>query len=172
MHTYLQITNYLDRCVFPTASTNIRSNPLKYEYNIVAAYASPESPLSKMEVLSCGSSEPPSSDGGEATSPQPVPTHPRGHHFDIPAPERLLHIGQYSPSGKDGGPAFNMLVDRVREALCMPSGITYTCIMFYYLLYLFSVRKVCFFLPTTLNSSKWSVHYFLFIKNLKIKNIS
>lgn len=92
---------------------------MKNEYNLIAAYASPESPLSKMEVMSCGSSEPPSSDGGEATSPQPVlGGNCQKHTFDIPAPERLLPIGSHIPAS----PNFNALIDRVREALSMPQG--------------------------------------------------
>lgn len=92
---------------------------MKNEYNLIAAYASPESPLSKMEVMSCGSSEPPSSDGGEATSPQPVLEECRpSHRFDIPAPERLLPIGSHISAS----PNFNALVDRVREVLSMPGN--------------------------------------------------
>lgn len=80
---------------------------MKNEYNIATAYASPESPLSKMDVFSCTSSDQPSSDGGEAISPLPM----GNQHFDLPAPERLLPIGPHS------GTDFNDLVDKVRTAL-------------------------------------------------------
>ncbi|XP_039759804.1 protein unc-79 homolog isoform X2 [Pararge aegeria] len=73
------------------------------------AYASPESPLSKMEVAWNG--------------PSPHPPHPQhlpAHTFHIPppAPERLLPIGP--KPNKEQYPVFNALVDRVREALNIP----------------------------------------------------
>ncbi|CAK1545778.1 unnamed protein product [Leptosia nina] len=67
------------------------------------AYASPESPLSKMEVAW----------GGGATTPQPPM--PQTFHIPTPAPERLLPIGP--KPNKEQYPVFNALVDRVREAL-------------------------------------------------------
>ncbi|XP_026332052.1 protein unc-79 homolog isoform X2 [Hyposmocoma kahamanoa] len=68
------------------------------------AYASPESPLSKMEVA------------WNATTP--VPPHQPHQPFHIPPPERLLPIGP--KPNKEQYPVFNALVDRVREALNLP----------------------------------------------------
>nr|XP_032522433.1 protein unc-79 homolog isoform X1 [Danaus plexippus plexippus] len=70
------------------------------------AYASPESPLSKME-LAWGA--PPHS---------PLAPHPTTFHIPPPAPERLLPIGP--KPNKEQYPVFNALVDRVREALNIP----------------------------------------------------
>ncbi|CAH2985737.1 unnamed protein product [Chilo suppressalis] len=68
-------------------------------------YASPESPLSKMEVAwSC--------------APRAPPAH-AAHTFHIPPPERLLPIGP--KPNKEQYPVFNALVDRVREALSLPA---------------------------------------------------
>ncbi|XP_075984976.1 UNC-79 domain-containing protein isoform X3 [Anticarsia gemmatalis] len=69
------------------------------------AYASPESPLSKMEVAWSA----------------PPPLHHQTHHqpFHIPPPERLLPIGP--KPNKEQYPVFNALVDRVREALSLPA---------------------------------------------------
>ncbi|XP_063624654.1 protein unc-79 homolog [Cydia splendana] len=67
------------------------------------AYASPESPLSKMELAWNA----------------PSPLHHQPHQpFHIPPPERLLPIGP--KPNKDQYPVFNALVDRVREALTLP----------------------------------------------------
>ncbi|XP_060806027.1 protein unc-79 homolog [Amyelois transitella] len=69
------------------------------------AYASPESPLSKMEVW------------------WPAPAHKHTHTphqaFNIPPTERLLPIG--TKPNKEPNPVFNALVDRVREALNLPA---------------------------------------------------
>ncbi|XP_047508283.1 protein unc-79 homolog isoform X3 [Pieris napi] len=65
------------------------------------AYASPESPLSKMEV------------SWAPTSAHTPITHT--YHIPTPAPERLLPIGP--KPNKEQYPVFNALVDRVREAL-------------------------------------------------------
>ncbi|CAG9793533.1 unnamed protein product [Diatraea saccharalis] len=70
------------------------------------AYASPESPLSKMEVAwSC--------------APRAAP--PAGAHaFHIPPPERLLPIGP--KPNKEQYPVFNALVDRVSWRVAPSSG--------------------------------------------------
>ncbi|XP_013146678.1 PREDICTED: uncharacterized protein LOC106109639, partial [Papilio polytes] len=68
------------------------------------AYASPESPLSKMEVA-------------WSMPPHPRPQHPH-QPFHIPPQERLLPIGP--KPNKEQYPVFNALVDRVREALSLP----------------------------------------------------
>ncbi|XP_046972206.1 protein unc-79 homolog [Vanessa cardui] len=77
------------------------------------AYASPESPLSKMELAW---SAPPHA----AHAPAPPPAHAHAHAFNMapPAPERLLPIGP--KPNKEQYPVFNALVDRVREALNVP----------------------------------------------------
>ncbi|XP_041983202.1 protein unc-79 homolog [Aricia agestis] len=77
-----------------------------------AAYASPESPLSKMEVW------------WRAPPPAPRPhTHPTPAAPPAPpAPERLLPIGP--KPNKEQYPVFNALVDRVREALNLPDDST------------------------------------------------
>ncbi|CAH2094993.1 unnamed protein product [Euphydryas editha] len=74
------------------------------------AYASPESPLSKMELA--------------WSAPPPAPPAPPAHPFHIapPAPERLLPIGP--KPNKEQYPVFNALVDRVREALNVPDDST------------------------------------------------
>lgn len=72
----------------------------KYKTN----YGSPESPLSKMDMMS-----PPGTDCKDGIlSPSSI------GHLEIPTPERLLPIGSH---GKDG---ISTLVDRVREALSIP----------------------------------------------------
>ncbi|CAB3233897.1 unnamed protein product [Arctia plantaginis] len=68
------------------------------------AYASPESPLSKMEVA--------------WSAPPPLLPQPHHQPFNIPPPERLLPIGP--KPNKEPYPVFNALVDRVREALSLP----------------------------------------------------
>ncbi|XP_038207458.1 protein unc-79 homolog [Zerene cesonia] len=73
------------------------------------AYASPESPLSKMEV----SWAPPPR--APAAPLAPHPPHPHPLPLPTPAPERLLPIGP--KPNKEQYPVFNALVDRVREAL-------------------------------------------------------
>ncbi|GBP28889.1 Protein unc-79 homolog [Eumeta japonica] len=75
-------------------------------------YASPDSPLSKMEVMWCGGASP------AAFAHPPFPAHPAT--FNIPPPERLLPIGP--KPNKEQYPVFNALVDRVREALSLPPG--------------------------------------------------
>ncbi|KAJ0172402.1 hypothetical protein K1T71_012375 [Dendrolimus kikuchii] len=69
------------------------------------AYASPESPLSKMEVA--------------WSAPPPMLPHQPHQPFHIPPPERLLPIGP--KPNKEQYPVFNALVDRVREALSLPA---------------------------------------------------
>ncbi|XP_063897026.1 protein unc-79 homolog [Helicoverpa armigera] len=68
------------------------------------AYASPESPLSKMEVA--------------WNNPPPALQQHSHQPFNIPPPERLLPIGP--KPNKEQYPVFNALVDRVREALSLP----------------------------------------------------
>ncbi|XP_028035618.1 protein unc-79 homolog isoform X2 [Bombyx mandarina] len=69
------------------------------------AYTSPESPLSRMEL---------------AWSPAPAPSHTHAPApFRIPPTERLLPIGPQP--NKEQYPVFNALVDRVREALSLPT---------------------------------------------------
>ncbi|CAG4990784.1 unnamed protein product [Parnassius apollo] len=68
------------------------------------AYASPESPLSKMELA--------------WSAPPPHAPHAPHQPFHIPPPERLLPIGP--KPNKEQYPVFNALVDRVREALSLP----------------------------------------------------
>ncbi|KAI8437840.1 hypothetical protein MSG28_012058 [Choristoneura fumiferana] len=72
------------------------------------AYASPESPLSKMEVA--------------WAAPAPRAAVPAHAPFNIPPQERLLPIGP--KPNKDQYPVFNALVDRVREALTLPDDST------------------------------------------------
>ncbi|XP_026735925.1 protein unc-79 homolog [Trichoplusia ni] len=72
--------------------------------NVGYAYASPESPLSKMEVA--------------WAAPPPVLAQHSHQPFHIPPPERLLPIGP--KPNKEQYPVFNALVDRVREALSLP----------------------------------------------------
>ncbi|XP_049885894.1 protein unc-79 homolog [Pectinophora gossypiella] len=84
-----------------------KSPPLHYIKSPVRtgyAYASPESPLSKMEVA--------------FTAPTPVHAPTQIQPFNIPPPERLLPIGP--KPNKEQYPVFNALVDRVREALSLP----------------------------------------------------
>jgi protein unc-79 len=69
------------------------------------SYASPESPLSKMDLMS----PPPSADSLDGlTAPKNL------GNLEIPTPERLLPIGSH---GKEGMTA---LVDKVREVLDIP----------------------------------------------------
>jgi protein unc-79 len=70
-----------------------------------ASYASPESPLSKMDLMS----PPPSADSIDGLS-----TPKNIGNLEIPTPERLLPIGSH---GKDGMTA---LVEKVREVLDIP----------------------------------------------------
>uniref|UniRef100_A0A2A4K7T1 Uncharacterized protein n=1 Tax=Heliothis virescens TaxID=7102 RepID=A0A2A4K7T1_HELVI len=72
--------------------------------NVGYAYASPESPLSKMEVA--------------WNNPPPTMQQHSHQPFNIPPPERLLPIGP--KPNKEQYPVFNALVDRVREALSLP----------------------------------------------------
>ncbi|KAJ8708993.1 hypothetical protein PYW07_008819 [Mythimna separata] len=72
--------------------------------NVGYAYASPESPLSKMEVA--------------WNAPAPQMQQHSHQPFHIPPPERLLPIGP--KPNKEQYPVFNALVDRVREALSLP----------------------------------------------------
>ncbi|XP_050556133.1 protein unc-79 homolog isoform X14 [Spodoptera frugiperda] len=72
--------------------------------NVGYAYASPESPLSKMEVA--------------WNAPPPTMQQHSHQPFHIPPPERLLPIGP--KPNKEQYPVFNALVDRVREALSLP----------------------------------------------------
>lgn len=67
------------------------------------SYASPESPLSKMSILST-----PCPDLDDMLSPKSI------SQLELPTPERLLPIGQH---GKEG---ITALVDKVREALTIP----------------------------------------------------
>uniref|UniRef100_U5ELY1 Uncharacterized protein n=1 Tax=Corethrella appendiculata TaxID=1370023 RepID=U5ELY1_9DIPT len=67
-------------------------------------YASPESPLSKMNIMS-----PPSTVNTDYLSPKLIA------ELEIPTLERLLPIGQH---GKEG---ISALVDKVREALAIPN---------------------------------------------------
>lgn len=67
-------------------------------------YASPETPLSKMDLMI-----PPATENAETLlSPRSIA------QLEIPTPERLLPIGQH---GKEG---ISALVDKVREALTIP----------------------------------------------------
>ncbi|CAH2054946.1 unnamed protein product, partial [Iphiclides podalirius] len=75
------------------------------------AYASPESPLSKMELGWCA---PPHTTNHHQHHQHQPPHQP----FNIPPPERLLPIGP--KPNKEQYPVFNALVDRVREALKLP----------------------------------------------------
>ncbi|KAL0819173.1 hypothetical protein ABMA28_008426 [Loxostege sticticalis] len=78
-------------------------SPVKYGGN---AYASPESPLSKMELA-------------WTATPHTLHHHPPHQPFHIPPQERLLPIGP--KPNKEQYPVFNALVDRVREALSLPA---------------------------------------------------
>ncbi|KAH9644486.1 hypothetical protein HF086_006019 [Spodoptera exigua] len=75
--------------------------------NVGYAYASPESPLSKMEVA--------------WNAPPPTMQQHSHQPFHIPPPERLLPIGP--KPNKEQYPVFNALVDRVREALSLPPEV-------------------------------------------------
>lgn len=81
----------------PTAKKHFKT------FDTTVSYASPESPLSKMSILST-----PCPDLGELLSPKSV------SQLELPTPERLLPIGQH---GKDG---ITALVEKVREALTIP----------------------------------------------------
>lgn len=91
----------------PIQQLNMPSTSSKKSFRHIDrnSYGSPESPLSKMDLMS-----PPTSndtlDG--LLSPSNL------GHLEIPTPERLLPIGQH---GKDG---MSALVDKVREALTIP----------------------------------------------------
>ncbi|XP_053615401.1 protein unc-79 homolog isoform X1 [Plodia interpunctella] len=83
-------------------------SPVKGVASAGVAYASPESPLSKMEVW--------------WPAPPQRPPHPQHQPFHIPPTERLLPIGP--KPNKEQYPVFNALVDRVREALSLPDDST------------------------------------------------
>lgn len=84
-------------------SEKLKKNYKSFDSN--HEYGSPESPLSKMNVMT-----PPSSDTGDGLlSPKSV------QQLEIPTPERLLPIGQL---GKEG---IAVLAERVREALTIPN---------------------------------------------------
>lgn len=68
-------------------------------------YASPESPLSRMDIMSPPETDA-STDGNDMLTPSNV-------KLEIPTPERLLPIGNNNQS-------VSSLVDRVREALSIP----------------------------------------------------
>lgn len=83
-------------------------------FDLYQNYASPETPLSKMDLMIQ-----PSAQSAEALlCPRSIV------QLEIPSPERLLPIGQY---GKEGICA---LVDKVREALTIPdiSHLKQTCV--------------------------------------------
>lgn len=81
----------------PTAKKHFKT------FDTAVCYGSPESPLSKMSILST-----PCPDLGDLLSPKSV------SQLELPTPERLLPIGQH---GKEG---ITALVDKVREALTIP----------------------------------------------------
>ena len=83
------------------ASTYIRNIERKNHY-----YGSPESPLSRMDLMSPPETDL-STDGTELMSPTSV-------KLEIPTPERLLPIGNIAKE------SVSTLVDRVREALSVP----------------------------------------------------
>ncbi|KAM3960770.1 LOW QUALITY PROTEIN: UNC-79 domain-containing protein [Aphomia sociella] len=87
-----------------------RSPPHQHHIKSPAActYASPESPLSRMEVAWSAPARP----------PPLLPAALHAQPFHIPPQERLLPIGP--KPNKEQYPVFNALVDRVREALSLP----------------------------------------------------
>ncbi|KAJ2954599.1 hypothetical protein O0L34_g2893 [Tuta absoluta] len=94
----------------PNYPPNSKSPPLHHIKSPVrgCAYASPESPLSKMEVA--------------WNAPTPVHLQQPQQPFHIPPTERLLPIGPRP--NKEQYPVFNALVERVREALSLPDEST------------------------------------------------
>ncbi|KAK0097709.1 hypothetical protein PV326_014335 [Microctonus aethiopoides] len=100
--------------LLPVGNTTLRSNIPRTAQRIIRcddAYGSPESPLSKMDVLTVNSSFEQDSEtcgSSDVTSPRSM------SQLEFPMPERLLPVGIQSQTG------VTALIEKVREALGIP----------------------------------------------------
>ncbi|XP_055629586.1 protein unc-79 homolog isoform X2 [Toxorhynchites rutilus septentrionalis] len=96
--------NGTPQCIGDEVSKNFHKNHVKH-FEDSLNYASPETPLSKMNLMISPSAETEESQ----LSPKSIA------QLEIPTPERLLPIGQHGNEG------ISALVDKVREVLTIPA---------------------------------------------------